>query len=425
MRKSFALKVLHPSLIKNPEVVARFEREAVAAGNIDHPNVAAATDFGRLEDGSFFLVLEFVRGRSLRDVIDSGAVDQERAIKIMRGIVAGVGAAHARGIVHRDLKPENIMLVDHNGDPDFVKVLDFGIAKVELAASVGADGSAVPLTAIGSVIGTPEYMAPEQALGETVDARSDIYSLGVIFYELLAGRCPFVGSAVAVLQGHVLQPPPFPEELVARLDARIVDILQKLLAKQPRDRFESLSMLASELAEIAAPPRIVIDPPRRPTAPSSAAFAADDKPGNGVGAPRALFGLVSRFSRPARIGVLLLACGVVAWVAVTRSTSRKDEHKAKVAPVQTSVPSVPSVPSSEVAAPMPPAPVEGPKSGPDDDIPVVLPPPPAAQGSAASTSPPHATASGAGQSTSATHGTARRHTGPGGIYIPPPKDWFK
>jgi serine/threonine protein kinase len=416
MRKSFALKVLHASLLRNPEVVARFEREAVAAGNIDHPNVAAATDFGRLQDGSFFLVLEFVRGRSLRDVIGGGALDQDRAVNIVRGIVAGVGAAHARGIVHRDLKPENIMLVDHDGDPDFVKVLDFGIAKVDLSVPVGADAGATPLTAIGSVMGTPEYMAPEQALGETVDARSDIYSLGVIFYELLAGQCPFVGSAVAVLQGHVLQPPPFPEDLVARVDSRIVDIVRKLLAKQPQDRFDSLATLAAELAEVAAPPRIIIDAPARPPAPSSADRAVDGGLRAGFDTGHRLFVQVSRLSRPLKIGALVLAVAVAAWVVVAFATSGK-AVKPKVAPVQAPVP-------SEVAAPLPPPPVEGPSSPPDDVTPVLLPPPPAAQGSAAST-PPRAGANGSGPNTSATHGTAHRRTGPGGIYIPPPKDWFK
>jgi hypothetical protein len=218
MRKSFALKVLHRSLVENPEVVARFEREAIAAGSIDHPNVACATDFGRLPDDSFFLVLEFVRGPSLRDVLDAGALEPARAMRIMRGIVAGVGAAHSKGIVHRDLKPENIMLVDHNGDLDFVKVLDFGIAKADLSVPAGPEGPAAPLTVIGSVMGTAEYMAPEQARGEAVDARSDLYSLGVIFYELLAGGCPFVGTAVSVLQRHVFdEPPPFSRP---RLSAR-------------------------------------------------------------------------------------------------------------------------------------------------------------------------------------------------------------
>src|SRR5580692_9262827 len=131
MRKQVAIKVLHPEMSTTPEVVARFEREAVAAGKIAHPNVAAATDFGRLEDRSFFLVLEYVAGVDLRSILRRGPVTPARALHIVRQITSAVGAAHAAGIVHRDLKPENVMLVDRDGDPDFVKVLDFGIAKID------------------------------------------------------------------------------------------------------------------------------------------------------------------------------------------------------------------------------------------------------------------------------------------------------
>ena len=141
MRKAFALKVLHRSLVNRPEIVARFEREAVAAGSIDHPNVAAATDFGRLPDGSFFLILELVQGRSLRDELAVGRPRARPRLEDRPRHRRGGGAAHARGIVHRDLKPENVMLVEHHGDPDFVKVLDFGIAKVEGLVPPGLAGS--------------------------------------------------------------------------------------------------------------------------------------------------------------------------------------------------------------------------------------------------------------------------------------------
>src|SRR6266511_515414 len=124
-RKVFALKVLHAKHVDRPDIAARFEREAIAAGRIEHPNVVPATDFGRLPDGSFFLVLEFVNGRSLRSELKAGAMRPPRALGIMRGVVAGLSAAHEKGIVHRDLKPENVMLVERDGDPDFVKLLDF------------------------------------------------------------------------------------------------------------------------------------------------------------------------------------------------------------------------------------------------------------------------------------------------------------
>jgi serine/threonine-protein kinase len=175
MRKRLAVKVLHQEMSHLPEVVARFEREAMAAAHIDHPNVAAATDFGMLEDGSFFLALEYVEGHSLRDVVAQGRLELGRALHIVSQMAQALHRAHALGIVHRDLKPENVMLVERENDPDFVKVLDFGIAKVpvgELAseepAASAASGAPKILTQMGMVYGTPEYMAPEQALGQRI-----------------------------------------------------------------------------------------------------------------------------------------------------------------------------------------------------------------------------------------------------------------
>src|SRR5215207_4258631 len=139
MRKRMAIKVLHPEMTRLPEVVHRFEREAMAAAHIDHPNVVTATDFGKLDDGSFFLALEFVEGKSLRENIAHGRLELGRALHIARQIGAALSRAHALKIVHRDLKPENVMLVDRDGDPDFVKVLDFGIAKVQIGELTAGD----------------------------------------------------------------------------------------------------------------------------------------------------------------------------------------------------------------------------------------------------------------------------------------------
>jgi serine/threonine-protein kinase len=207
MRKRLAIKVLHRELTTVPEVVARFEREAMAAANIDHSNVAAATDFGKLDDGSVYLVLEYVEGQSLRDLIAAGPLELVRALKIARQIASALGAAHALDIVHRDLKPENIMLVVRPDELDFVKVLDFGIAKVPLGEPVAADGKLI--TRAGMVFGTPEYMAPEQALGQTVDGRADLYSLGVVLFEMLAGRRPYSSSTgVGILGQQLSRLPP-------------------------------------------------------------------------------------------------------------------------------------------------------------------------------------------------------------------------
>ena len=245
MRKRLAVKVLHPEMSRLPEVVARFEREAMAAAHIDHPNVAAATDFGKLEDGSFFLVLEFVEGQSLRDVMNQGRLELGRALRILRQVAAALGQAHQLGIVHRDLKPENVMLVERGGEPDFVKVLDFGIAKVPVGEIVkehgGATGTKGPvLTQLGMVYGTPEYMAPEQALGQNVDPRADIYAVGVLTYEMLAGVRPFDHESKVTLLGmHVTAPvPPIAQKSPdAMVPPEVEAIVIKMLAKEASARY--------------------------------------------------------------------------------------------------------------------------------------------------------------------------------------------
>ncbi len=256
MHKRLAVKVLHPEMSRLPEVVARFEREAMAAAHIEHPNVAAATDFGKLDDGSFFLVLEFVEGKSLRDALADGRLELGRAIHITRQIASALARAHGLGIVHRDLKPENVMLVAREGDENVVKVLDFGIAKVpvgELGGDRRTPGQA--LTQLGMVYGTPEYMAPEQALGQAVDARADLYALGVMLFEMLTAVRPFDhDSKVTLLGMHVTAPIPrlvdkaagvtFPPEIEA--------VVGKLLAKEAGARYADAKTLIEALDAASA-----------------------------------------------------------------------------------------------------------------------------------------------------------------------------
>jgi serine/threonine-protein kinase len=236
MRKACAVKVLHREMTQVKEVVARFEREAVAAARIEHPHVAAATDFGQLDNGSFYLVLEFIEGKSLSQLIfESGPLPEERALVIARQIADALAAAHGAGIIHRDLKPDNVMLVAKEGANDFVKVLDFGIAKVKLDGDPGVSQPA--LTRLNTVMGTPEYMAPEQARGETVDHRADLYTVGIILYEMLAGRSPFRHEEFVVVLTKKLteDPPPLP----AHVSAATRDLVEKLLQRTPADRPQS------------------------------------------------------------------------------------------------------------------------------------------------------------------------------------------
>jgi serine/threonine-protein kinase len=261
MRKRMAIKVLHPEMTRLPEVVARFEREAMAAAHIEHPNVVAATDFGKLEDGSFFLALEYVEGKSLREVIAGGRLDLGRALHIARQIASALSRAHQLKIVHRDLKPENVMLVERDGDPDFVKVLDFGIAKVQIGELTAGDveksekaGPSQPmLTQAGMVYGTPEYMAPEQALGQPVDARADMYALGIIMYEMLCGRRPFdAESKVALLGMQVTQPmPPMRTKAPdANIPPDVEDLVKRLLAKEAAERLGDARVLIDEIGTV-------------------------------------------------------------------------------------------------------------------------------------------------------------------------------
>jgi serine/threonine-protein kinase len=244
MRKRLAVKVLHPEMTRMPEMVARFEREAMAAAHIEHPNVAAATDFGKLEDGAFFLVLEYVEGTSLRDLIAQGPLASERALHIAYQMASALARAHTLGIVHRDLKPENVMLVEREGDPNFVKVLDFGIAKVpvgEFAAERPGATEGPVLTQLGMVYGTPEYMAPEQALGQAVDARADIYALGVILFEMLTGVRPFEAETkVALLGMKVTSDPPTLASKNPEVKApeTVEALVRRMLDKEAANRFQ-------------------------------------------------------------------------------------------------------------------------------------------------------------------------------------------
>src|SRR6185436_8908287 len=196
MDKTVAVKVLRPSLAVDDVVVARFSREAKAASRISHPHAVSVTDFGEAENGVVFLVMEYLDGRTLKDIIRSeGPMALDRAVEIVRQVSGALDAAHLQGVIHRDLKSDNIMLSQTNGG-DWAKVLDFGIAKIQQPEGARDHD----ITAANLVIGTPQYMSPEQcSQSGPIDARSVVYSLGIIVYEMLAGRVPFTGESPTVI----------------------------------------------------------------------------------------------------------------------------------------------------------------------------------------------------------------------------------
>lgn len=295
MRKRYAMKLID-ARIATPEIAMRFEREAVAAANIVHPAIAVGTDFGRDEDGAFFLVLEYVEGRSLRALIKEGPISPARALHIARQVLGAAGAAHQKGVVHRDLKPENVMLAEKEGaDPraprpkDVVKVLDFGIAKVDpktlgTKPSIPPPGGTSNLTRAGTVYGTPIYMAPEQALGESVDARADLYAVGVILFELITGKPPFEGEPLEVIAHQVNEDSPAlstrtKEPITRELDAFVAALLSRDRDKRPADVPAALALLDEAERSLAAPTltepvKIVPAPVRRKRLPWIVAGAA-------------------------------------------------------------------------------------------------------------------------------------------------------
>jgi eukaryotic-like serine/threonine-protein kinase len=251
MDKTVAIKVLHPALAADDKIVARFSREARAASRLSHPHALSVTDFGEGENGIVFLVMEYLKGQTLKEVIHSeGQMPLPRVIEIVRQICGALEAAHAEGVVHRDLKSDNIMLLDIGGG-DWAKVLDFGIAKI--TEKVGQDPA---LTAPNLIIGTPQYMSPEQcSQAAEIDSRSDIYSFGVILYEMLVGHVPFTGeSPTAIMMKHLQEPPPSVLEERKDLPAAVGRVVTRAMAKRPADRYQTVGELAEDLTAAAEEP---------------------------------------------------------------------------------------------------------------------------------------------------------------------------
>jgi serine/threonine protein kinase len=269
-----AVKVLHTKYVGDPLLVERFRREARAAAQLHHPNVVTIHDYGEAsgEGGFAYIVMELVRGLPLRELLRrEGRLAVGRAAALMRDICAGVGAAHRREIVHRDLKPDNIIVLpaDDDRERESVKVVDFGIAKLRDMASDST------LTQAGSMVGTPYYMSPEQCRGESLDARADVYGLGALLYEMLAGTPPFNAPTVTgVIAKHLTEPPP---PLPAELDAppALQAVILRALAKDPEGRQRDAAEFAREVQAAAAQPSGVAGQPTvapTPALPTPAPF---------------------------------------------------------------------------------------------------------------------------------------------------------
>jgi eukaryotic-like serine/threonine-protein kinase len=252
MNRMVAVKILHPKLANRKDLVSRFRREARAMSHLTHPNTVKVYLYGELDDGSLYIVMEYLEGRNLNQVVrKEGPLACERAIPVLIQVCGALQEAHLQGIIHRDLKPENIFLSTNGGLKDYPKVLDFGLAKVtERELRPGS----IMLTQEGMVFGTPEFMSPEQAQGKTLDARSDIYSLATILYEVLTGKLPFdARTPMEYIQFHVTKPPisidervpgkSFPEGLNA--------VLQKALEKKPENRYPTAAEFADALKPFA------------------------------------------------------------------------------------------------------------------------------------------------------------------------------
>jgi serine/threonine-protein kinase len=299
--KSVALKVIHQDLSVNKEVVTRFVNEAKAVSSIGNEHIVDVHDFGVSPEGAHFFIMEYLQGETLTALVKQGAMDVETSLHIAAQVAAGLHAAHEEGIVHRDLKPDNIMLIDKLGDPMFVKILDFGLAKMLEAGD--------QLTAMGVVLGTPEFMSPEAAESKGVDGRSDIYSLGVLLFQMLTGRLPFIANSMGeMMVQHVCRPPPVPRAYNPKIPPSVDQIVLRCLAKSKDDRFQSMAELRHALLNpdsylSSSPPVVASDGGRSSVSANHTAMARPTVPKNHTMSIETPYG----YTAPRRGRTLILA----------------------------------------------------------------------------------------------------------------------
>ncbi len=411
IEKKFALKVLAPELARRADLVARFLQEARSASRIGHENVIDIMDFGQSPDGLVYIAMEFLDGKDLGEMVRSkGALEWKDARDIVLQICRALRAAHDRGIVHRDMKPENIFLIQREGQPHFVKILDFGIAKV-----MGLDPNGPRLTRTGMIFGTPEYMAPEQAEGKDTDHRADIYAVGCILYHLITGQTPFVAeSFMTMLTKHLMEEPVPPSArrpdlvITPEMDALIL----KSLEKDRDQRWQSMAELLQAVAVCPGPETAVPKPPGGQTVEMGGAHAAAAlkilrAKGSATETSRVSHKTVDSVLSSAEMGVaparasrgktlVLIIVGVVlggavaAWLAFSHGKAQ--------------LPTIPAAMTASAPLPVPPVPVVAPTPPPAPPVQPVVPQEPAVA--------PAAAAEGPTAESPARHGTRGRRGKP-------------
>jgi len=290
-----AIKFLHESMAANADLVGRFYDEARAVNLIGHENIVGIFDLALLPPNRYYIVMEYLEGQTLSSMLRSGPVAQGAVLDILVQLCDALSCAHERGVVHRDLKPDNVFVLRRRGREHFVKLVDFGIAKLR-------DAPAGSHTAAGMIVGTPEYMAPEQCDNRSIDARTDVYALGVMAYQLATGRLPFAGTSIAqLLLAHLKEPPPPPRGVKPAIPAALEAVILRALEKRPEDRFPDMAAFGRALfavqealarpAEAAAPvaaPAPTPAPPAPAPAPEAASARRLEVRLPGESAPRLL-----------------------------------------------------------------------------------------------------------------------------------------
>lgn len=333
MDRDVAIKVLLADLTQNDTVLRRFTLEALAVSRLRHPNTIQIFDYGQTLDGNPYIAMEMLEGQTLYDLLrKERPLPVRRAMRIMAQAAASLAEAHGKEIVHRDLKPENIFLVKVGDNEDYVKVLDFGVAKLR-----DHKGDAGTLTQAGSIFGTPRYMSPEQCSAQPVDARSDLYSLGIILYEMITGQAPFVADQrLALLLAHVNDTPRPPSAATDKqvIPAEVEDLVLKLLEKLPEHRLETAGELAKRCEELAAQLPAAFDQcvgtaeEAQSLGVRVSTMTAEDSPTSrtlrigglpadkAAGAPQLVMEAPAKSSAAVKVGVgvvLIAAIGAVAW----------------------------------------------------------------------------------------------------------------